>query len=255
MRLNRSNIFIGIFGSGLTLILTLLTLFLQWQQSNVSLSYEVVDASPLIKSEEVSQDWELRYQNRKVSNPHLVIYKITNSGSKAITKSDYDQPILINLGESASILESSVVLMSSSNRETTVEDNAYSNNLIVRTDDKHTVEIEPTLLNSKDSLLVKIIAENINIDTLGIPSIRVSGVQDVVPLSSIKPSYYIPFGLSREILLLGSFGVSAGVSALAIGIINRIFNLACSWGKSLLITVSLFLVIWSLLGLLALMTS
>ena len=232
-------------------IATLLALFLQWQQSNVSLSYEVVDASPLIKSEEVSQDWELRYQDRKVSNPHLVIYKITNSGSKAITKSDYDQPILINLGESASILESSVVLMSSSNRETTVEDNAYSNNLIVRTDDKHTVEIEPTLLNSKDSLLVKIIAENINIDTLGIPSIRVSGVQDVVPLSSIKPLYYIPFGLSREILLLGSFGVSA----LAIGIINRIFNRACSWGKSLLITGILFLVIWSLLGLLALMTS
>ena len=241
---NRRNSILEIVG----IALTILGMIISTSQGSTSLAYKVVDSSPLIRPEAVSQDWQLFYKTREVSDPKLIIYRITNSGAIPIARRDYEGPIKIDLGEGTSILETSAAIATYSQGQ---EESEYvrQDGAEVLSDEPHVVKVEPTLLNPKDSLLLKIIAENVITDNLSIPSIRAYGVKNLTPLRSEASLHYIPLKFSSQNLLIFTVCLSA-LSALLFTLWVRLrVNPVFSRKITALLSVVFFLFLWSLLGL------
>ena len=208
-----STLLIGI----ISIIATLIVGWPDLAQSRRSISYEKIEASPLISSQHIRSDnISISYGGKEVKTPFIVIYKITNTGLAAISKDDYSRPISIPLNEANKVLEmnarmvfddeyqdESVIQVS---RESTSTDNASSLEI---------ASVEPVLLNPRDSIFISIIGDGVNPQKLSPPRVRIKDLTNIKPaLLSGDDSCSRPFNFSRVTSLLLSIFIPLAISSI-----------------------------------------
>ena len=132
----------------LTIIVSVL--IFRKQQSRRNLTYEIIsDAHILSIKAEVKDKVQILFENKLVNNVRLLIFRIWNSGNTPILPNDYIEPLSIDFGEGAEILDADVLDAFPSD----IRDKARTSLKVVT----GILVFEPILLNSTDSITVKIL--------------------------------------------------------------------------------------------------
>ena len=114
------------------------------QKNKKSLSYNILASNELLTaSEEIRGRIKILFDKKPVENVHLLVMQITNDGNLPILPSDFYEPIRISFGEGSKILSAETTnrFPDSFQQELNIEGNSLS--------------IVPTLINSKDTLVIK----------------------------------------------------------------------------------------------------
>ena len=120
--------------------------YFNWWRNRKSLSYEVLTSTNLFSvNSEVKHRIKITLDGKPAKDVQIVIIELLNDGYLPIEDKDFSTPLTIDFGESAEII-------SVENKENNPED------LPVKIiSEKTKVEIEPLLLNRKDSLKMQIL--------------------------------------------------------------------------------------------------
>lgn len=137
-----------------------------WWRNRKSISYEILSNAPLLSANEIIRDRiQILYDGLPVKNVHLLTLKVINDGRLSIVNSDFVKPLCFKFPEDAQILSFEVIDLKPNNLE--VELTCKENSLFVRTD----------LLNSSDSITMKVIASSYKFD-LSLYA-RIVGIKEV----------------------------------------------------------------------------
>ncbi|MGZ3610287.1 MAG: hypothetical protein ACXVBU_09500 [Ktedonobacteraceae bacterium] len=132
----------------LTIIVSVL--IFRKQQTRRGLNYEIISDTPILSIKaDVKDKVQILFDNKPVNHVRLVIIRIWNSGNAPILPNEYIDPISIAFGEGADIIDTDVLETSPSDIREKVR-----TSLKVNTGN---VLLEPILLNSTDSLTIKIL--------------------------------------------------------------------------------------------------
>lgn len=156
------------------------------QKSRKRLSYEVISNTQLvgIKSE-IKDKVKILYDEKQVINVHLISIRFINNGNQPISIDDYAKPITINYNNPISVLTCEVL-------------EQYPENLdVVIAKESRYIKIDPLLLNSNDSFVIKVLASDFSGDL--IVSARIKGVKK---LEVFKNSKNVPLKLIVLIYIL-----------------------------------------------------
>lgn len=145
-------------------------IFLYWmQRQRKALSYEIISRTPLLSmEEEVQGKLQILFDDKLVQGVHLVAVRIINSGNVPIVSADYERPVNLSFGENTQILTAEV---SETNPEILRATAAIEDTKVV---------LAPVLLNSEDSITLKILVSQfdgqISVDgrIVGVKGIRKS---------------------------------------------------------------------------------
>src|ERR1051325_4226343 len=91
----------------LTIIVGAATIIFPWllTRSKKELSYRILTNASIVNiREEYQRRIEIRFLSRRVQNVHLIIFKLVNSGHKAVRPEDYAEPITFRFGGQSRIL-------------------------------------------------------------------------------------------------------------------------------------------------------
>lgn len=133
---------------GLAAIVVAIILFLLGKKKK-RLSYYIISNTQLVGIENSIRDKiKILYDERQVTNVHLVSIKFINNGNEPISVDDFDKPISIKYDSAVNILTHEIL-------EKTPED---LDALIRKTE--NFLEIKPLLLNPNDEFIVNILASN-----------------------------------------------------------------------------------------------
>lgn len=138
------------------------------------LSYSVVRNDQLFQvSDALIPRVEITLDGRRVANLSLVIIDISNSGNESIKSEDFEKPLTYTFGENLEIVSSRILRKSPEDLDAKISVS------------KTTLQLEPLLMNAKDSLSVEIIltaySQKIS------HSARVVGVKKIEVLNSNRP--------------------------------------------------------------------
>ena len=114
------------------------------QKNKKSLSYNILASNELLTaSEEIRGRIKILFDKKPVENVHLLVMQITNDGNLPILPSDFYEPIKISFGDGSKLLSAETTnhFPDSFQPELNIEGNSVS--------------IIPTLINSKDTLVIK----------------------------------------------------------------------------------------------------
>ena len=156
------------------------------------LSHEILAYVPLLTAtESIRDELQISYKGTPVKNIRLFNVKIINDGYEPITRNDYEKPISFVFADEAVVLSAEIVSLNPKNLETSI------------TFEANKISINPTLLNSKDSIEIKAIISSyetqMNIDA------RIIGVKDIKPVQlRIIKSIYYSYGSLIIVMLSGS---------------------------------------------------
>jgi hypothetical protein len=219
-------------------------IFIATYQSQGSLVFELIDTSPLVQQEDVSGDLKLLYNDQPVNKPFSIIYFIKNTGGTTIGVDDYQGNITIDFGAPSKILNAFVYKTEPSTLKDTIEREGIIN---VPSSTPSKIEVKPLILNSGDSITLKAIVDNFNLETLGSPIARVAKIKKIEQsYSSIqKPMLCLPITISQPKWLVFSFIV--GLSCLLALLAKLTLSSLASRSKLTLFMASFTLVL-SMLG-------
>jgi hypothetical protein len=138
------------------------------QRRRKALVYEFLSRTPLLSmKEEVEGKLQILFDGEPVSDVHLVVVKIVNSGNVPITAHDYERPLALSVGAKAKILTAEV--------SETVPESLQA--LATIGPDRTDVVLTPVLLNGGDSATIKMLVSQfsggIRVDG------RIVGVKDI----------------------------------------------------------------------------
>ena len=132
----------------LTIIVSVL--IFRKQQSRRGLNYEIISDTPILSIKaEVKDKVQILFDNKPVNHVRLIILRIWNSGNIPILPNEYIDPISIAFGEGAEIIDTDVLETSPGD----IKEKARTSLKV----DSGNVLLEPILLNSTDSLTIKIL--------------------------------------------------------------------------------------------------
>jgi len=117
------------------------------------------------KEQESLPGMEISVDGSRIENPHLVVFEVTNDGSKPILATDFESPLDIRLESKTSFVRSQVTGTIPKDIEATI------------LSERQRISLKPTLLNPKDTIAITAI-------TSGAPPIfvykaRVVGISHV----------------------------------------------------------------------------
>lgn len=139
--------FIGAFLSFLAIIVSIFLYLIQRHRK--SLSYKIISQSPLlIAEEEVSGKIQILFEGKPAQDVYLIVLKIANSGTLPIIGTDYEWPINLSFGQKTQILSVAIS-----------ETNPKNLKVNAKVEDGKAV-LNPILLNSGDSIRLKILVSN-----------------------------------------------------------------------------------------------
>jgi hypothetical protein len=187
--------FIGILGSLIGYLI---------QRNRRSLAYDIVTSTQLIGiSNDLADDIQVLFRGVPIPNVWLVVARILNEGNVPVKTADYERPITIVFGETATILQAEVVQAKPSNLD------------LVITQDAHCVTLSPTLLNPMDYVTIKALVSNL--ETLPIVSARIVGIKKIRPVGRYAVfAWSMPlFGVGLAMIIVGAV-VGAWLSAVPI---------------------------------------
>jgi hypothetical protein len=175
------------------------------QQTRKALSYTIISQSSLLNfNEEVKGDLKIMFKGRIVSDVSLIIFKIFNSGKLPILSGDFERPMAFDFGNQAEILSAEVIEVTPKNLQA-----------LVRTEEKKII-LEPLLLNSGDSMKLKVLLTgfnnclNLNARIAGVPEISIVNRTELP--SSIRFQYRVLVVLLSIAVLLALVFVSFKVT-------------------------------------------
>jgi hypothetical protein len=191
---------------GIPLTITIAWITMRSQAEKRRLSYEFVAGSHLLTRDvaHIGQGLEVRYNNRVVEDPYWLIVRIINTGRKAIDKTDFKEPIEIQVDRPI-ILAEVVKTGREEMKKPAVKFNANQ------------VGIPGILFNRQDWLAVSIL-------TSGEPVEKKVHVRakDVEPSQEFK---FRTYGDSLDKLFLGiSFGLTIGLLIIGGMVATRLWN-------------------------------
>ena len=110
------------------------------------LSYSIITATSLLQiGSEILGRVQILLDEKPIKNLNLLIVAITNTGNVPIATPDYEHPVTMTFGEKAQIIEADITAKEPENLPVAIEH------------DQTTVTIQPILLNSQDSLTIKML--------------------------------------------------------------------------------------------------
>lgn len=138
-----------------------------WWRNRKSLSYLIIGDTPLLtSSEEIRKEIQILYKGQPVKDVRLLILKIINDGHQPIDEKDFKKSVDFIFADDAHILSVETI-------------SVIPDNLLVETSfNENVLSLDPILLNSKDSIELKVIVssyeEKIKCDgrILGVKEIR-----------------------------------------------------------------------------------
>lgn len=191
--------FVGVLA---TVIVGVISIILVLKERNKkALSYELVSHTSLVSvKKEVKDKLSIAYEGKPISQLTLNLIRLINSGNTPITTSDFVRPPTILFDESSEIISAEVSDKKPTGLEATVTYNSTQ------------VTINPTLLNSGDSLEIKILSSGQG----NITSVngRIVGVREIANFAGHK-SLYLVTAIGG--LLLAMIGELLGVTVLPLG--------------------------------------
>ena len=137
-------------------------------ESTKNLEYEpqyVIELSSRITGLEKWKKLEIKYDNVKLENPHIVGVKFTNSGDVPIERQDFDSQLHIVFDENVRVLGHKFVKVKPEEIE------------LVSTIKNHQIFINPTLLNAGDSFILEVLLDGKDTDFAA--SARISGIDSL----------------------------------------------------------------------------
>ncbi len=150
---------------GLAAIIVAIILFILGRKKK-RLAYYIISNTQLVGIENSIQDKiKILYDEKQVTNVHLISIRFINNGNEPISVDDFDKPISIKYGNDVNIITHEML-------EKIPEDL----DAVIRKKEK-SLEVEPLLLNTKDEFTVNILASDFNGD-LDI-SARIKGVKEL----------------------------------------------------------------------------
>lgn len=188
------------------------------------LSYRVLSHTPIASvhnSRETDGRVQILFNGEPVHNVELILLKIENTGDIPIASDDYENPLQISLNKTAKILEAQIIEKSPNNLPASID---Y---------EESTVSLKPLLLNSKDSVTMKILASQFN-GSLFVEG-RIIGVKSVKEIKHDTPWYLWRVGIACYAggAMIGAIGIFIGeeLSAEQLGWAVGIFGgVACVVG-------------------------
>jgi hypothetical protein len=117
------------------------------------------------------------YDGKTISDARLVVLKIWNTGNLPIVISDYDVPVKLSFGKDAEVLDFEVLETSPNNLQVTVKQ------------DGQDLVLEPVLLNSQDSIKIKILLTKFN--NIFSVDARIVGVKQIMRAESTYIGSYL----------------------------------------------------------------
>lgn len=160
--------FVGVILALVALGATLLIYRLQQQRK--ALSVDVSSQNQLLTvKEELEGRLQILYDGKPTKDIRLLVINVFNSGNVPITAPDFVQPLTLDTGGTSTILSAVITNADPVNLKATIDV------------DKHHVTLVPLLLNSKDSVTIKLLvsefSDDVNIDgrIIGVRSISKVG--------------------------------------------------------------------------------
>lgn len=136
------NAAIGLF----TIIVTII--IYRKQQNRRSVTYEIISDTPILSlKEEIKGRVQVLFDTKPVGEVRLVTLKLKNSGDMPVLPNEYIEPIKVDFGESADILDVDVL-------ETVPDDIKNTIKALLKVEGSKIV-FEPFLLNSGDAVIIK----------------------------------------------------------------------------------------------------
>jgi hypothetical protein len=143
--------FVGMILALLGIFVSILVYLKQRQVKGIA--YEVIsDTSVLSIQEEVKGKIQVLYNGTPVEEAHLVVLRIRNFGTASGSPADYILPLTFDFGENAEILDTEIL-------ETVPNDLKKE---IALDKSSHEVMMKPILLNSQDSIKLKVLVTRID---------------------------------------------------------------------------------------------
>jgi hypothetical protein len=143
--------FVGMILALLGIFVSILVYLKQRQVKGIA--YEVIsDTSVLSIQEEVKGKIQVLYNGTPVEEAHLVVLRIRNFGTASVSPADYILPLTFDFGENAEILDTEIL-------ETVPNDLKKE---IALDKSSHEVMMKPILLNSQDSIKLKVLVTRID---------------------------------------------------------------------------------------------
>ncbi len=137
-------------GALITLFALFVTLLIFWLQRQIkSVTYEVVSKNQLLTlREEFESKLQVLYEGEPARDICLLVLKVTNSGNVAVATTDYERPISFLIGTSSKVLSAVITEVEPDNLSAEIEVESSK------------VSIKPVLLNSKDSITLKLLVSD-----------------------------------------------------------------------------------------------
>jgi hypothetical protein len=188
--------FIGVILALIAIGVSILIYLLQ--RNRKSLSYEVLSDTPfLTMKEELEGKLQILYEGTSIKNAQLIVIRILNSGNMPIPANDYERPLQFVFGNRAKILSAEVT--------DKVPDNLLANVTV----NDHGFELKPTLLNSKDSITVKVLVSDYQ-EILKADA-RIIGVKSIQPTNDFPPGSRLLMLVGLASLMVGMFHLIKGI--------------------------------------------
>jgi len=152
------------------------------QQQRKAVSYKVISDTPILSlKEEVKSRVQVLFDAKPVGNTRLVVLKILNSGNIPILPSDYIDSIKLSFGADSEILDAEVL-------ETVPSDMKDKAKAPLK-DDIGSVTLEPILLNSKESITLKVLLAQTHLTKEIKVAARIVGVSQIPNVDKLPPIF------------------------------------------------------------------
>lgn len=137
-------------GAVIALIALVITFLIYWlQRQRKAIGYEVVSKNQLLTvREELEGRLQVMYEGQPARDICLLVVRLTNTGNVAIATADYERPVSLSTGQSSKILSAVVTEVDPENL------------VVALKSEESRVVIDPVLLNSKDSITLKLLVSD-----------------------------------------------------------------------------------------------
>lgn len=137
-------------GAAIALIALAVTFLIYWlQKQRKAIGYEVVSKNQLLTvREELEGRLQVLYEGQPARDICLLVIRLTNTGNVAVATADYERPVSFSTGQSSKILSAVVTEVDPENL------------VVALQSEESRVVIDPVLLNSKDSITLKLLVSD-----------------------------------------------------------------------------------------------
>jgi hypothetical protein len=174
------NVGVALLGIFFTSIITVV--IYRRQQTRKGITYKVISDTPILSlKEEVKGKIKVLFGTKPINNVRLVIVKIWNSENTPILPSEYIDPIRLGFGGNVEILDAEILEAIPQD----IKDNVKASLKL----NIESVILEPLLLNSRDSITLKVLLAQTPLTKELKINARIVGVNQIVNFNKLSPIF------------------------------------------------------------------